>query len=129
MANYIGHAELESLAQNATVLLDDDSSGYDGYSDYRTAKATSPWQKGTIVFADLDGLDNPPRRVLVHGVKLDRPTTGLYAYEYVNHAYGFVEKKDGSGWARMYRHITRGDITRGYEKARKLGLVPTAVEA
>jgi hypothetical protein len=119
MANFISEEDLASLVASAVPLLDDDHSGFNGYGDYKLALKTSPYQPGHIIYVDVDGFDKPPRRALVRSIKLER-----YNFEWVNHVWGVIEKKDGSGFARMNRHIKRGYVTRGYQKARALGLLP-----
>lgn len=126
---------VDELAAKATLLLDNDSSDYDGFGyDYNgndryeqlrfareRAAATSPWKPGHIVYADLHGDDAPPVKVLVLRLHLEWSDR---ADEFVNHIMGFPMRSNGKGFTRLRRRVFRGDITRGYEKARNLGLLP-----
>jgi hypothetical protein len=114
---------VDALAATGTMLADDDNSDFDGddigIAGRRKAVETSPWQKGSIVYADLKGYDEPPQLVLVYAVRIEWSER---LYSWVNHAEGFVQRKDGK-FGRVPRKVHRGDITRGYEKARARGLI------
>lgn len=136
---------VDALAAKATLLLDNSSDKYDGIRDFddsiadpderrydsikrgrEKAKATSPWQVGHIVWADLHGDGKPPVQVLVRSLRIEWSD---HSCEYVNHVEGYPMRVDGK-FSRRSRRVWRGDITRGYEKARALGLLPKdAVDA
>lgn len=86
--------EIDALAASATLLLDDDHANYDGGS-YRSAKATSPYQRGHIVYALIDV---QPVLVLVDSLSIKLS----HNYEYVNHLIGYVQRKDGK-FSVVYR--------------------------
>lgn len=130
MPRPVDKATIDALAANARLLLNNDHANYDGVvykNDFdarmearKRARESSPFQPGLIVYADIKGFDEPPQRVLVWRIEIEWSDR---ICEYVDHIVGFIEKKDGT-WGVMPRHVKRGEITRGYEKARKLGLIP-----
>lgn len=113
MAHYIEESRLAELVAGSRVISEcADHGDFDG-STPKQARLTAPYKQGDIVKIlvwDFAHSTNVVSQALIYKVE---PTYSEHSMEWVDHYIGFIAKK-GGGFQKMFRHIKRGDITRGY---------------